>query len=335
MGFEPWRPKSWHASSEDCKPADEDVIRTLAEIERASTPLPSTTSDNPFQAQARPNSPAAVNAAWRTVAVAIGAAAGVAILGLTFMDRPPFGQTRRGSARIGAKSSVDPARQAEAEQSLAKLSSGDSAVADHILASSADWTGKTHRTPDSEQSIGVALNLPDLHAREAALQAELALDGVTPDDAGLKYVERSVADPRYRSWGLWMLGALGNRGVDPAHTTKVISSYLTDTQVGVRAAAVHALSLVGTEETVPLLLDRFRNDPSPVVQERAACSLAQSGMYTRPLRLLAAGSFVSWLDDSLLSPAQHEWALHALRDISGEDQGRDASRWREWYSNAR
>jgi hypothetical protein len=58
-------------------------------------------------------------------------------------------------------------------------------------------------------------------------------------------------------------------------------------------------------------------------------------MYTRPLRLLAAGSFVSWLEDSLLTPAQHEWALHALRDISAEDLGRDAGRWREWYSNAR
>ena len=335
MGFEPWRPKSWHASNEEFKPADEDVIRTLAEIEKASTPLPSATSGNPFQAQARPNSPAAVSAAWRTAAIAIGAATGVAILGLTFMDRPPFGQTRRGSARTVARSSVDPGRQAEAEQSLAKLSSGDSGVADHILASSADWTGKTHRTANSEQSIGVALNLPDLHAREAALQAELALDGVTLDDAGLKYVETSVADPRYRTWGLWMLGALGNRGVDPVRTRKVISSYLTDTQVNVRAAAVNALSLVGTEETVPVLLDRFRNDPSPVVQERAACSLAQSGMYTRPLRLVAAGSFVSWLEDSLLTPAQHEWALHALRDISAEDLGRDAGRWREWYSNAR
>src|SRR5262249_12616285 len=116
MGFEPWRPKSWHASSADCKPADEDVIRTLAEIEKASTPLPSATSDNPFQAQARPNSPAAVNAAWRTVAVAIGAAAGVAILGLTFMDRPPFGETRRGSGRVGAKTCLGQARPEGARQ---------------------------------------------------------------------------------------------------------------------------------------------------------------------------------------------------------------------------
>ena len=117
------------------------------------------------------------------------------------------------------------------------------------------------------------------------MQAELALDGVTVDDAGLKTVEQAANNPSSRVWALWMLGALGNRGVDPLHTTKVISSYLTDTQVDVRAAAVNGLSLVGTEETIPLLLDRFRNDPSPVVQERAACSLAESGMYSHPLRM--------------------------------------------------
>jgi hypothetical protein len=334
MGFEPWRPKSWSSSSEDFKPADEDVIRTLAEIEKASTPLPSATPDNPFQTQAPPNSPVAVNAVWRTAAILIGVAAGFAIIGLNFLNHSS-GQSRRWSARVTSKSSLDATQQAEAEHMLARLSTGDASAADQILASTQGWTGKTQRTAKSEQSIGVALNLPDLHAREAALQAELALDGVTLDEEGLKYVERSVEDPRYRTWGIWMLGALGNRGVDPAHTTKVIGSYLTDTQVDVRAAAVNALSLVGTEETVPLLLDRFRNDPSPVVQERAACGLAESGMYARPLRLLAAGSFVSWLDDSLLTAAQREWTLHALRDISGQDFGRNAERWREWYSGAR
>ena len=340
MGFEPWRPQSWHSSGEDLKPADEDVIRTLAEIAKASTPLPSATSDNSLQASPgapwRPASPAAVNAAWRSAAIAIGAAAGFAILGLNIAGRQSSsGQSRRGAGRVISRSSLDPARQAEAEQLLQKVAARDAAAADRVLQISGNWTGKTHRTPKSEQSIGVALNVPDLHAREAALQAELALDGVTVDDAGLKAVEQAADNPSSRVWALWMLGALGNRGVDPVHTVKAISVYLTDTQVDVRAAAVNGLSLVGTDETIPLLLDRFRNDPSPVVQERAACSLAESGMYSHSLRMTAAASLVSWLDDSLLTPAQHEWALHALRDISGQDLGRDAERWREWYSGAR
>jgi len=234
-----------------------------------------------------------------------------------------------------SRSSLDSSLQTEAEELLQRVAAGDAAAADQLLRVSANWTGKTRRTPKSEQSIGVALNLPDLHAREAALQAELALDGVTVDEAGLKFVEQSVDNPSSRVWALWMLGALGNRGVDPIHTTKAIGAYLTDTQVDVRAAAVNGLSLVGTEETIPMLLDRFRNDPSPVVQERAACALAESGMYAHPLRMMAAGSFVSGLDDSLLTPVQHEWALHALRDISGQELGRDAGAWRVWYNGQR
>jgi HEAT repeat protein len=223
--------------------------------------------------------------------------------------------------------------QSEAEQLLSRAAAGDRGAADQVLLQAPNW-GKTHRTPKSEQSIEIALNLPDLHARQAALQAELALDGVTADDAGLKFVEQALGNPSQRVWALWMLGALGNRGVDPVHTAKIIGSYLTDPQVEVRAAAVNGLSLVGTDETIPLMLDRFRNDPSPVVQERSACSLAQSGMYTHEQRMTAAKKLVGWLDDSLLSAAQHEWTLHALRDISGRNLGAESNAWREWYSES-
>jgi hypothetical protein len=225
--------------------------------------------------------------------------------------------------------------QADAEQLLQKAAAGDSGAADQVLLQAPNWTGKTHRTPASEQSIEVALNLPDLHARQAALQAELALDGVTVDDAGLKFVEQAIGNPGQRVWALWMLGALGNRGVDPVHAAKIIGTYLADPQVKVRAAAVNGLSLVGSDDTIPLMLDRFRNDPSPVVQERAACSLAESGMYTHDQRMMAAGSLMGWLDDSSLSAPQHEWTLHALRDISGRNLGTDSGAWREWYSGSR
>ncbi len=340
MGFEPWRPQGWSSSGEDFKPADEDVIRTLAEIEKASTPLPSATSDTPLQngmmgPQVSGGARRPPSAAASSIVVALGAAVGFVILGLNFLYRnPSTGQSRRGPARVISRSSLDPALQGEAEQLLGKAAAGDTGAADQVILQAPNWTGKTHRTPKSEQSIETALNLPELHARQAALQAELALDGVTVDDAGLKFVEQAVGNPSQRVWALWMLGALGNRGVDPMHTAKIIGAYLTDPQVEVRAAAVNGLSLVGTDETIPLMLDRFRNDPSPVVQERAACSLAESGMYTHDQRMTAAGSLVGWLDDSLLSAPQHEWTLHALRDISGRNLGTDSSVWRQWYSGS-
>jgi hypothetical protein len=342
MGFEPWRPQGLggRASGEDFKPADEDVIRTLAEIEQASTPLPSATSDTPIQpGMASPQARAALpgtTAVGRRAVVALGAAAGFVILGLNFLgSHSSTGNSRRGPARVISRSALDPTLQAEAEQLLQKVAGGDPGAADHVLTQSSGWTGKTRRTAQSEQFIGTALNLPDLHAREAALQAEMALDGVTVDESGFKFAEQSVSNPSSRVWALWMLGALGNRGVDPEHAAKVIGTYLTDTQVEVRAAAVNGLSLVGTDETIPPMLDRFRNDPSPIVQERAACSLAESGMYRHEQRMTAAASFVSWLDDPLLSAAQREWALHALRDIAGQNFGNDSSAWRAWFDEAR
>jgi HEAT repeat protein len=132
-----------------------------------------------------------------------------------------------------------------------------------------------------------------------------------------------------------MVGALGNRGVDPVHTAKIMESYLDDSVVGVRAAAVNGLALLATNETIHMLLDRFRNDPSTIVQERAACALAESGMYTHEQRMVAAASMVGWLNDTLLSPQQRIWAAQALHDISGQNFGADSAAWQRWYDSAR
>ncbi len=94
-------------------------------------------------------------------------------------------------------------------------------------------------------------------------------------------------------------------------------------------------SRVGPDETIPVLLDRFRNDPSAVVQERAACDLAQSGMYTQAQRMTAAASLVRWLDDPRLSAQQRAWTPQALRDISGKNLGSDSAAWKSWLDTAR
>ena len=266
---------------------------------------------------------------------AIAVIAAVAVANIASWKLPPQGGARGGSAGPARTWTINSAAQAEAEQILAKVAAGDSAAADQLLFQSPNWTGKTHRTPRSEQLVSTALNLPDLHAREAAVQAELALDGIPLNASGVSQVQQAVGNPTQRTWALWMLGALGNRGVDPVHTAKTIESYLTDPDVASRAAAVDALALVATDETVPMLLDRFRNDPSPVVQERAACDLAESGMYTYPQRMTAAASLVAWLDDPALNAQQHGWIVQALGDISGKHLGTDSGAWRDWYKGVR
>jgi len=243
------------------------------------------------------------------------------------------GGSARSSGPMGQ--AIDPAGQDEAEKLLARVAAGDAAAAGQVLAESDGWTGKTHRTPRTDQAVTSALNMKDTSARQAAVQALLALDGVPRDQNGVEMLEQAVGNPNQRAWALWMLGALGNRGVDPIHTAKVIGSYLNDPDISVRANAVDGLSLVATDETIPMLLDRFRNDPSPVVQERAACDIAESGMYTHAQRMVAAASLVGWLDDSLLSAQQRAWTVQALGDISGKNFGANSAAWKSWYDNAR
>ena len=235
----------------------------------------------------------------------------------------------------GQQSGAASSRQAEAESLLERLASGDSKAANEIFSESDSWIGRTRRTTRANQLVNVVLNQHDLRLRGAALQATLALDGVSRDGDGLNRLEHAVADPNTRAWALWMLGALGNRGVQQERIVEILKSYLDDPDARTRSGAVYGLGTVATDETVPMLLDRFRNDTSLVVQESAAASLAEAGMYTHEQRMVAAASFVGWLDDALTSPQQKVWAAHALRDISGRNLGANAAAWQQWYSGER
>jgi hypothetical protein len=236
-----------------------------------------------------------------------------------------------GGRRSGAISS----QQAEAENLLERLAAGDSKAANEILIESDNWIGRTRRTTKANQFVNAALNQHDLLLRGAALQATLALDGVSRDGDGLNRLEHAVTDPNTRAWALWMLGALGNRGVQQERIVEILKGYLDDPDARTRSGAVYGLGTVATDETVPMLLDRFRNDASLVVQESAAASLAEAGMYTHEQRMVVAASFVGWLDDALTSPQQKVWAAHALRDISGRNLGANAAAWQQWYSGER
>jgi HEAT repeat protein len=239
------------------------------------------------------------------------------------------------NANVVAHVSTEAARQKEAEGLLERLATGDAAAANRVLEQSDGWTGKTEATPKTDQLITTSLNLNDLHTRAAALQAQLALNGIPHDASGFAMLERAAGNPQQRAFAMWMLGALGNRGVDPAHAAKIIEAYLNDPDVSVRSNVVIGLALLGTDETIPVLLDRFRSDPSLAVQELAGCGLAESGMYTQTQRMVVAATLVGWLNDSLLSQQQRIWTVQALHDISGQNYGTDSAAWQRWYESTR
>jgi HEAT repeat protein len=105
--------------------------------------------------------------------------------------------------------------------------------------------------------------------------------------------------------------------------------------VNIRYWAVEGLAYLGTDSTVDPLLGIFHDDPSPMIRERAACSLAQSGMLNREQRNTAVPKLIDYAGDLSLDDQTRGWVFQALRDITGQSLPHDASAWRDWYDRQR
>lgn len=307
-----------------------------AQVQSGAATKSALAQSGPLTPPAKPDSWSAGNAPVILWFVALITVSALLACGLQFAGKrliSSLATHTRESASVTSAS--NPTAQSEAEGLLARVAAGDSAAAEQVLAQSESWVGKTRRTPRANQLITVALDLHDMRARQAAIQADLAMDGIPQNVAGLAKLKRAAGNHDQRAWALWSMGGLGNRGVDPSETAKTIEAYLDDPDASVRVAAVNGLAILGTDETVSVLLDRFHNDPSAVVQEQAACGLAESGMYTHEQRMVAAGGLVGWLNDSQLTAQQRNWTVHALQDISGQNFGMDQTAWQHWYDSSR
>ena len=94
------------------------------------------------------------------------------------------------------------------------------------------------------------------------------------------------------------------------------------------------MAYLGTDEVIEPLLDVFRNDRSPMIRERAACGLAQSGMLSDRQRRTAIPRLLDYADDGGMDGETHKWVFQALRDITGQTLPHDAAAWRAWYRTA-
>ena len=194
--------------------------------------------------------------------------------------------------------------------------------------------GHLKLTPHLTSLITAALNSNDLRVRVAAIEIDLAAMNVGKVPSNVDFFAKAAesADESARNWALWNLGLLGNRGVDTGRVTQILRTHLHDNNAESRHWAVEALALVGTDETIAPLLQAFHDDPSPMVRERAACSLAQSGMLNEQQRRSAIPELLNFADDPALDAQTHQWVFHALRDITGQRLPDEAPAWRNWYS---
>ena len=206
-------------------------------------------------------------------------------------------------------------------------------AAELIIRHADSWRGRLKRTPELSGLLDTALISKDLNIRAAAVETELAQNNLAKTPHAVSgVIARVNNEPSARPWGLWMLGALGNRGVEPDRALTTLIAHTRDSDEKARAWAVEGLSILGSNESIQPLLNVLRNDPSLTVRERAASGLAESGMLTNSQRLSAIPELIDVVSDSSLDAGTRELAYHALRNITGKTIKSDPPAWRSWWT---
>jgi HEAT repeat protein len=223
--------------------------------------------------------------------------------------------------------------QAQAEFLIERAINRYQGANEQILARAENWRGKIELHERLNGLFMIALNSDDLAVRAAAIEIDLA--GLNVEKA-VSTIDRLEADARHGEQGpranaLWRIGLVGNRGVQPDRAFDILMSSIHDDNVNVRYWAVEGLAYLGTEEIITPLLSVFHDDVSALIRERAACSLAQSGMLSAKLRLTAVPRLLDFAEDPTLDDQTRAWVFQALRDITGQSLPRQGAAWRDWY----
>jgi len=227
---------------------------------------------------------------------------------------------------------MKPQKQAE---TLLEAAVGHSDGAVDQISSRVDrWQGKVQWNSQIAMLTTAALNSNDLRVRESGVEVELAAYGLSKNSSSLEYLLKTAESPDHaqKVWALWALGLMANRGVETDRIVDELTAHLKDADVDSRRWAVEGLALSASDRAIGPLLATMHDDGSPVVRERAACSLAASGLFTREQRMTAVPQLVNYTGDNSLDAQTQGWAYQALGDITHQRLPKDAAAWREWYA---
>ncbi|MEO8501351.1 MAG: HEAT repeat domain-containing protein [Vicinamibacteria bacterium] len=197
------------------------------------------------------------------------------------------------------------------------------------------WAGRIELNDRLNSLFMTAFNSNDLRVRAAAIEVSLVArhrEKTTATMDSLEALARS-GEKALRSGALWDIALLGNRGVDPPRAAEILLASIHDENVDIRYWTVEGLAHLGTDATIEPLLQALHDDPSPLIRERAACSLAQSGMLSEKQRSSAMPKLLDYAVDPALDPETLKWVFQAMRDITGQNLGADAAAWRNWYDS--
>ena len=231
--------------------------------------------------------------------------------------------------------SMSPQGQAELllERSINHFRGADEQIRRRV----AGWRGHISLTPRLDNLFMTAINSDDHAVRVAGVEVDIAARNLERTAATIDRLEpiaRSGA-PGPRANALWDLGLLGNRGIEPHRVYEILMRSIHDPNQNIRYWTVEGLAYLGTDETIPVLLEIFHDDESPAIRERAACSLAQSGMLTEQQRNRAVPILLDFTEDAALDAQTRTWVYQALRDITGQSLPQEPAAWRNWFKTRR
>lgn len=196
------------------------------------------------------------------------------------------------------------------------------------------WRGHLESDDRLFHLVLAALKADDPRVRTAAVEIDLAANHLEKSPQSLVRLTHQIqgaTDGRFMA--LWRLGALGNRGVEPAIVFSTLLHYSRDANQQTRFWAAEGLAMLGTDETIDPLLGMLAHDPAAKVRESAACALARTGLLTGEQRLTAVPQLLNLLDDDSLDSTTQDLVYSALQTITGAAFGRDPGAWREWWAH--
>ncbi len=196
------------------------------------------------------------------------------------------------------------------------------------------WRGHLEETDQLFHLVLTALDSDDPRVRIAAVEIDLAACHlIKAHESVTKLLHQIQSDSDGRYMALWRLGAIGNRGVEPATALATLRKYAHDRNQLARFWAVEGLAMLGTRESVDTLLDILAHDAAPQIRERAATSLAKSGLLTGEQRLTAVPQLLNLLDDDSVDERTKNLVCSTLEAITGASFGKNAEAWREWWAH--
>lgn len=224
--------------------------------------------------------------------------------------------------------------QQQAERLLQYAISHHRGATDEIKARVKQWRGQIKQTDALTTLMDVALNGDDLRVRAAVFEIDLAVaDLAKSSEQAEALLQSGERDAQHAEYSIWYLGRLANRGIEPDRIHSQLRVWAHSANEQVRLRAVSAIADIGTDDTVPDLVDAFHHDPSFHVRiDGAGCGLAHCGMLTRAQRMQAVPGLVEMVEDKKLDAETVKYGYRALREITDQKLGDEPALWRDWYA---